>query len=566
MKKKLFWAAAVGGVLLNSTAMAAPTGSDPHNPAPQMDAGIQMNRFQEYMERELAAQQIAQDRENSKAQVEEKGEGQRAESSLSFQLNKLQVDESKVLSPEDIATVAAKYEGQTVSLDQLYDAVDDINKLYEEKGYITCRAYLQPQKIENGVVSISLLESSVGKAIISGNKSTNEEYILSRIPLKEGEISSLDKLNKDILHFNGTNDVQLRIVMKAGEKEGTTDYYIQAKEPKRNNWTVFTDNMGSESTGEYRLGLFYTDRSLSARRDSLTLGTVFSQGTKAFSSMYSYPLGHSGAKLNLSFSANDIKQTKDADVARTTGDAHSYSIGISQPWIITERYRSEFTLDYNHQVSNSEYELVGRNTKFTIVDDNVNNFSLGLAMTNYGNSSIFYQKHSMVRGQSNHTSFWGEDKGQDFTFYKLSTLYQRAYSNGNQLSLRLDGQYSFSDNLISSRQYYLGGMYSVRGYKESFMGGDGGINFSAEYSIPLTKDRKVTGFWFFDYGRVIGEAAQSNKEDMDIYSTGLGVKAALGKNVSGVLTFGFPLKKSFNSISDDDVDSMRVNFMITGQF
>ncbi len=566
MKKKLIWAAAVGGMLLNTTAMAAPTGSDVNNPPPQLDAGAQMNRLQEYLERELAAQKISEERETAQAQVEKEQEEQRAESSLSFQLTKLQVDESRVLSQEDIAKVVAKYEGQTVSLDQLYEAVEDINKLYEEKGYITCRAYLQPQKIENGVVSISLLESSVGQTIITGNDNTNDEYIRSRIPLKEGEISSLDKLNKDILHFNGTNDVQLRIVMKAGEKEGTTDYYIQAKEPKNINWTVFTDNMGSESTGEYRLGLFFTDRSLSKRRDSLTLGTVFSQGTKAFSGMYSYPLGHSGAKLNLSYSANDIKQTKDADTARTTGNAHSYSIGISQPWIVTERYRSEFTLDYNHQVSKSDFELVGRDTKFTLVDDTINNWSLGLAMTNYGNSSILYQKHSLVRGNSNHVSYWQEDRGQDFTFYKLSSLYQRVYTNGNQLTLRLDGQYSFSDNLISSRQYYLGGMYSVRGYKESFMGGDGGINFSAEYSIPLRADRKLTGFWFFDYGRLIGESAESNKEDNQIYSTGLGLKASLGKNVSGVLTFGFPLKKSFNSKSDSDVDSMRVNFMLTAQF
>ncbi len=575
MKKTLFWAAAVGGMLLNTTPVAAAAGSDQNNPSVQTDAGVEMNRLQEYMEREEIARKISQEREASQVQIEEQQqEERRAESSISFQLNKLLVDESIVLSQEDIAQVVARYEGQTVSLAQLYAVEDDINKLYEEKGYITCRAYLQQKEnFSDGVVYIRLFEGSVGKAVVSGNDHTKEKYILDRIPLREGEISSLHKLNKDILHFNATNDVQLKIVMNAGEKEGTTDYYIQAKEPKNDRWTIFTDNLGSKKTGLYRMGLFYTACSLSGVRDSLTLGTVFSQGTKAFTGMYSYPLGHSGTKLNLSYSVNDVEQMKNIQYWKTQGDAHSYGIGISQPWIVTDRYRSEFTLDYNHQVSTSDLEQKVIHWKTHMLDATINNWSLGLAMTNYGDSAILYQKHSLVRGHSSRADDIKPNYDGDFTFYKLSSVYQKVYTNGQQLTFRLDGQYNIGDTLgvISSRQYYIGGMYSVRGYTESFMGGDGGINFSTEYSIPLTKDRKVTGFWFFDYGRIIGEPAQSNMEDKQIYSTGLGIKATLNKNVNGVVTFGFPLKKSFNSIVDDDVNplrakSMRVNFSLTAQF
>ena len=567
--KKMLLAAAAGSMLLHTTAMAAPAGSsDIGNAVPtSVDAGAQMNTFQSYMERELAEQEIFKEREKSQAQMEEqqKPEKSESDSSVTFQLNKVEVDESRVLSLDSIRQVVAKYEGKDVSISQLYDIVEDINKLYEDQGYITCRAYLKPQKIENGTVAISLLESSIGKAVITGNDHTNEEYILDRVPLKEGEISSIHKLNKDILHFNGTTDAQLRIVLKAGEKEGTTDYYIQVREPKNTSWTVFTDNMGSESSGQYRLGLFYNDRSLSGRRDSLTLGTVFSQGTKAFSGMYSYPLGHSGTKLNLSYSTNRVNQVKNADIQKITGRAQSYSIGISQPWIVTDRYRSEITLDYNHQTSKSDFELVKSGTKFTLIDDTITNWTLGLAMTNYGTDSILYQKHSITKGQSNTVPYFGDNRPQDFTFYKLSGLYQKAYANGNQLSFRLDGQYSFTDNLISSRQYYIGGMYSVRGYPESFMGGDGGINFSTEYTIPLRKDRRLQGFWFLDYGRVFGESAESNGADRQLYSTGIGLKATIGKNISGVLTFGVPLKRSFESKADD-VDALRVNFMISGQF
>mgnify|MGYP007127280919 CR=1 FL=1 len=41
------------------------------------------------------------------------------------------------------------------------------------------------------------------------------------------------ELNDDLLRFNATNDVQLRITMHAGAEPGTTDYVISAYEPQK---------------------------------------------------------------------------------------------------------------------------------------------------------------------------------------------------------------------------------------------------------------------------------------------------------------------------------------------
>ena len=45
------------------------------------------------------------------------------------------------------------------------------------------------------------------------------------------------------------------------------------------------------------------------------------------------------------------------------------------------------------------------------------------------------------------------------------------YNAGQMLSARLDAQWSADDYLLSAEQFYIGGMYSVRGYEESFLGG-----------------------------------------------------------------------------------------------
>ena len=126
---------------------------------------------------------------------------------------------------------------------------------------------------------------------------------------QEDEIANIKQLNKDLLLFNATNSTQLRIMMKAGAKPGTTDYEIVAYEPQRDTWTIFKDSAGNYASGEYRTGLFFNTNSLSGNCDSFSLGTVLSEGTEAASAYYSRNLGPGGTKLNLLYSTNAVKVT-----------------------------------------------------------------------------------------------------------------------------------------------------------------------------------------------------------------------------------------------------------------
>ena len=567
MNKKVLGLAIVAGMLCHTSVFAAIPDGALFKTDANTDAGAQMNQLQDYFQKERIASELEENKNKEQAKIEQEKQDSSQEGSISFHLEKLQVQDSAVLSKDELSAITSKYEGREISIKDLNNAIEEINKLYEDKGYIGCRAFLEAQKIENGTVTISLLETNTGNTVVTDNESTDSQYVLERVPLKKGEIASLNKLNKDIIRFNATNDAQLKVVLKAGEEENTTDYYIQVKEPQQRTVSTFVDNMGSKSTGEYRWGLFYTNRSLSDRRDALTLGGVLTEGTKAFSAMYNYPLGRSGTKLNLSYSANDVEQIKNTQRQKVTGDAHSYSVGITQPWIVTPRYRNELSLTYNHQVSKSNLEIYSADTTFNIVDDTIQDWTLAYSSTDYGKSGIFYQRHSIIRGNSNSapTPLLSRNKPLDYTIYKLSTIYQKAYQAGQMLSFRLDGQYSFKDNLVSSRRFYMGGMYSVRGYQESFLSADGGINASLEYSVPLTKDRQLASYLFLDYGRTLGENSDGNETDEYIVGTGIGFRATINKNISCNLVFGFPLKKDFPG-KGETVDNMRVNFMVSGRF
>ena len=539
---------------LSNVALAAPDNRIAN------DAGIQMNRMRNYLERERVNRQIAEDRAAAKNKVESEAAKQTAPGEvITFELKKIVTDASAVLTDAELDAIIKPYEGKQVQLNDIYAIVDKINALYNDKGYVTCRAFLPPQTITDGTVKLLLVEGRTGSTIVNNNKYTKTKYITNRMHLAKGEIANIKQLNKDLLLFNATNSTQLRIMMKAGTEPGTTDYEITAYEPMRDTWTIFEDNAGSDTSGEYRTGLFFNTKSLSGHCDALSLGTVISEGTKAANVMYSRSLGRSGTKMNLMYSTNAVEVVKGDYEDMIKGHANSYAIGFTQPIVVNETTRTELSLDYNRQNSKTDFMPAG--TRFNIVDDSVQDFSLGFAVTNYGASHVFYQKHSYVRGYSESTPDMSAQNSQNFGFYKFNAMYQKLYKAGQMWSLRADAQWSGSEGMVSSRQFYMGGMYSVRGYKENYLGGDGGFTFSAEYAVPVI-NKNTSAFTFFDYGHVYGNG-QSDDQHNVLSSVGLGIRSTINQYCSASLILGIPLQREFSA---EKVSKTRLHFIVSGQF
>lgn len=552
MNKKLLMAVMAGMLLANVQNIEAA----------EVDAGAQMNRLNEYIQRERLAKQLEENRAKKAAKVEgaqtsETGAPEAAE--VKLKLNGITTDASTVLTTEEISSVTQAYVGKEVSVKDLYKAVERINGLYQEKGYLTCKAFLLQQTIENGIVKITLVEGKTGTAEVVGNKWTKANYIKKRVPLTSGEVANINELNKDLLHFNATNDVQLRIVMQAGKEPGTTDYVINAYEPKQHNWSVFTDNSGNKNNGEVRGGIFFTAKSLSGSRDALSIGNVDSRGSKAVTTSYSHSLGRSGTKMNLGYNTNSVRTVKGTFKDQIKGHSNSVSLGVTQPWVVNEKTRSEAVLELNHQKSCTDFRDAGES--FRIVEDTANDALVGFAMTNYGNSHVIYQKHDLMVGRvKDH-----DDEKETYGLYKVNGFYQKAYQHGQSISARGELQWSTKDNVPSARQFYIGGMNSVRGYEENFRGADKGINLSFEYAVPLDKQKKLSAFTFLDYGQLFGEDAESANANEALFSTGIGIKANVTKNIYANLTLGVPLKKHFDD-GHAEPSSAKLHFMVSGQF
>lgn len=554
MNKTNIFCALLGIILVGEVILPISYAAPPQNqPAGYNDPGVQLNRTREYLERQRIARQIAEDRAKERTEIvaQQQGEKQETAGEVKFRINEIVVDKSEVLQEQEINDITRAYINKEIVLQDLYTVVNGINNLYAEKGYLTCRAFLPPQTIKDGVVHIQLVEGKSGNVYVDGNNSTNESYITDRIGIERGNIANINDLNEDLLLFNGSNDIQLHITMHAGKEPGTTDYVISVAEPQKSLVNIYVDNAGSESSGEWREGLFFTDRSLTGNRDSLMLSGIRSDGTKSFSASYITPVGRSGTKLGLNYSANSVHITDgELEDLNVKGHSSAYGVSVIQPLIVSESMRTEASLEYGHQ--NSQTDFLGVHW----VDDTTYGYTASFSMTNYGTSSVIFQKHGYRIGRSENITGYTKN----FNKYIFNGFWQKAYTGGQMLSARLDGQYSSDNYLPSAEQFYIGGMYSVRGYEESYLGGDSGFAASIEYSVPIDKSKKTSVFTFIDYGSVFGDSAF---DDHTLAGTGIGIRSTIAQKIYASLTLGVPLISDPNN---DDIDSTRIHFMLNGQF
>ena len=161
----------------------------------------------------------------------------------------------------------------------------------------------------------------------------------------------------------------------------------------------------------------------------------------------------------------------------------------------------------------------------------------------------------------------------------------------HEIATRFSGQYAFNNRLIPNYQTVGGGLYTVRGYRESVVAGDSGLFASLEYRFHLPKalpagDQSVNVFgnsyrvrtdteglapdWdfilkaFFDVGYVENSRALGFETEESLMGTGLGAELRLAGNLSFRTDWGFVLDEiGSDTPTPTTVGTQRWHFVFT---
>lgn len=289
----------------------------------------------EQMERLRQEQRLQQRPTAPGIELPERPAATAASAERNIAVKRFEVDSSAILDEAQLRAALAPYENRNVSLEDLFDAVEAINRLYDERQMPTARAVLPPQDIRDGVVRIRLVEAKVGTVDVQAQNQVSPDFVRERLRLKEGSLLSVPDLEADLVRFNRLHQAQLRAGVKAGATPGTTDVELIAVDPPPYRFSTFTDNAGRSTVGSLRLGVQAQWSGLSGRDDSLMLSAAGSEGSKSLAAYYSTPIASDDTRLEVSLSKDRIKVINGSfEPLNIGGNSHALSVGLSRPFLV----------------------------------------------------------------------------------------------------------------------------------------------------------------------------------------------------------------------------------------
>ena len=475
-------------------------------------------------------------------------------------VNSIEVSPSEILTQEEISNITKPLVGKNVFISDIQKAIDEINHLYAEKGYVTARAFLPEQTVQNGNIFIELIESKIGNITVENNRWTKDKYILDRMPQKQYQLFDIVDLEKDILDFNRYNEgVNLTANLKAGTEKNTTDIEFSTKEKLPWHLRLMMDNQGRQSIGPIRGGAMITADSLFGYRDQMNIGTYFSKYSVSPFFDYSVPVNKRDGRIGFGFYSGFAKvgagDARDFNIKSRT---YNYALYYSQPLIRKPglELKSVSSLNYKRaRVTAGSIDNIDFNDYFGRLDE-VTSVETALQLRKDTKYGIWYLSQGV-----GYAAPIFDDKSN---YFKINGSAVRLHDFSHGVIGILRGNYQVipgraNDQVPYLDQFQTGGMMTVRGYNEGIMIGKNGYFLSGELEFPLmpreiTSPRSgekipfigkyVKGALFADHSGVFPSARTGE----DVYggsyflaSIGLGLKVALPGDLSARLYWGYPL-------------------------
>lgn len=449
-----------------------------------------------------------------------------------FLLRKVNFDESKFITPEELDAVASRYVGRQIDIAGLDELVNEINQIYVARGIVTAVATLPEQTVGGGLLKIKLTEGRLQRSSVEGNKQTSEAYVRSRIDPPAGEVLDVPKLNRDVVWFNRTNDVQMRALLQPGTDFGLTDLQLAITEPPVNTLQFFADNQGVETTGKYQGGVYYRRHGLLGIDDRLTFYGVKAEGNINGNVAYNFPINPWGGRLGASYTQGDIKIIKGQFAALdVTGKSNQAAVNFGQPIYATSEWLVQANAAYVYGNSQSDFAGV------SVTSGRYGKTTGGFSVTHSGNEHTVTVAPA-VNGINWHDKILGGERS--FSTYTGSANASVRLPAQFSISLLSSGQYTREQLLPGDQLFSIGGPTTVRGFPTNTAAGDSGYYFNLELHRNMGDLIAGLGIYaFLDHGAVFSTFPALTQ----LESAGVGLSWSPFASLTFEASVGFPWHK-----------------------
>ncbi|WP_414541500.1 ShlB/FhaC/HecB family hemolysin secretion/activation protein [Nostoc sp. CCY0012] len=470
-------------------------------------------------------------------------------------VERFEVIGSTVFSAEELAAATAEFIQRPISLAEIFQARTQITELYISKGYITSGAYIPPQTIRSGVIKIQVVEGQLEDIQVTGTQRLDSNYVRSRLaiatsaPLNRQELlAALQLLQLDPLIET------LSAELSAGLHPGTSILQVKIQEAKTFSVQAILDNGRSPSVGSFRRRLQLNEANLLGSGDSLSLTYTNTDGSNALDTSYTLPVNpHNGTlTLNWGTAASNVIE-RPFNILDIQSSSHYYELTFRQPLLQTPTQEFALGVTASRRESDISSSLLEQNetplSELSPGADAAGSTRISAIRFFQEWTSRNTQEVMALRSQFNlgigafNATINPELPDSRFLAWQGQAQWVRLLAPETLLILRGNTQLA-SRALLPLEQVGLGGVNSVRGYRQDLLLTDNGAVASAEVLLPIVRWPQIDSLLqvvpFVDFGVAWNNNAQ-NPDPNTLASVGLGLRWTQGNNFTARLDWGIPL-------------------------
>lgn len=480
----------------------------------------------------------------------------RAADELTFTLGDIVITGATVYSPESLRPLYQSLIGHEVKLADIIAVAEAIEAKYHQAGYLLTRAYVPPQRVGNGVFTLSVVEGFVKAVDVEGGGAAAQGMIKAYLqPVLAARPLDVSTMERALLLANDIPGVVASGLLRPSPDEpGASDLVVTLTQTPFSGGFA-TDNRGSKFAGPWSVrgdvavsNMFDDNDQLAANVSSVpdSIEKLTAQVR------YSHPVGTQG--MIVSLTASGTYGEPGSTLTPVNVITKSYAVGprLRVP-LIRSRSDSLFLdagLNWQYAevttfaglLSHDQWRTV--DTALTYIE---NGFLNGTTSATLG-----LEQGLPILGASPNGSPELSRPGADTDFTKLTASLRRAQILLGPLNLALSAmaQYSFAP-LLAGEQISFGGDSIGRGYDPSVLQGDHGFGGSVELRYDLRFDdlfvQSGQPYAFYDRARVWNRTGGVTGGPT-LSSVGFGMRIQLPHEVSAGLEFA----QTLSSLASND--------------
>jgi hemolysin activation/secretion protein len=408
-----------------------------------------------------------------------------------IRVNSLHLTGNRIFSETQLVPAAGLIPGSQLSLAELRDMAARLSGYYSSRGYFLAQAYLPAQNIDNGTVTIAIVEGRYGASELR-----NETSLSNRVPrnilsaISSGDPVTAGRLERPLLLLSDIPGVTVRSTLSPGAAVGTSDLLVALTPGQRFTGSVEADNGGSRYTGAYRAGGTINFNNPTGLGDRLSLRLLGSSGGLGYGrAAYQAPVGD--ATLGIAFTHLRYDLGREFSGLDAGGTADIFSLFGSYPLIRSRSANLYATFGADARYLEDRIGLVSTESDKTsraltvgLSGDSTdrlggggwNAFSIGWTFGRLHIENPLERAADALAGRTE-----GNYSRLQLSAARLQTVTRRLSVYG-----AVRGQLAFA-NLDGSERMELGGAYGVRAFPEGEAYGDQGYVATIEGRMTLMR-------------------------------------------------------------------------------